>query len=362
MPSALTIFIAFLREKPEKKKMLISLKQVFVSGEALTESQRKAFINLLPDIALMNLYGPTEATIDVSYFDCTKKNKYQLPPIGKPIDNIKLYVFDKIHSHARIGVIGNLFISGVGLSKGYIQNEKLTAKKFIGNPFDSNFKMYDTGDLAKWLPDGNIDYVGRTDSQIKFRGYRIEFGEIEHALMEQPEINHAIVDLKSFKQNEVLVAYILYQKNMEIGKVNFSNRLQQLLPNYMIPSFYISLESLPIKENGKLKRASLPALKEEHTIQRIRKLPKNKVQKQLVEIWQEVLGIEKIGVNELFFELGGHSLLVTQIINRISQRLQKTITVKDFLMLATIENIEPALKNENDYKISDTSDYEETII
>ncbi|WP_394749647.1 non-ribosomal peptide synthetase [Spongiimicrobium salis] len=362
VPSALSLFLDFLEDNPEEKKKLSTLKQVFASGEVLTEGVKKKFTNLLSNVFLMNLYGPTEATIDVSYFNCTEKNDYNVPPIGKPIDNIKLFILDKYKKPAPIGVIGNLFISGVGVAKGYVNNQKLTSEKFVVNPFDLNSKMYDTGDLAKWLQDGNVDYIGRSDSQVKLRGYRIELGEIEKSLMIQPEIKHAIVDLKSFKQNEVLAAYIVWEKGMELEKRTLNFRLEKSLPKYMIPSFYVNLNSLPVKKNGKLKRESLPPLLDDHIIQRPYIAPKNKVQIEIAEIWQDVLGVQKIGVNDDFFELGGHSLMVTQIINRMSQKMNKTISVKDFMLLATIEKIEPQLRNNDNNGISQTSEYEETII
>ena len=195
VPSMLNVFLEYINETGSKEK-LASLKRVFASGEALLAEQAERFYQMFKPVCsarLVNLYGPTEATVDVSYFDCLPEDKLDSVPIGKPIDNIQLYIVDRSCQLQPIGVVGELCIAGIGLVRGYVNRQELTEEKFVLNPFAPGERMYRTGDLARWLPDGNIAYLGRIDHQVKIRGYRIELGEIESRLLEHEGVKEAVV-------------------------------------------------------------------------------------------------------------------------------------------------------------------------
>ena len=359
VPSMLTVFLHHLKAFPEKKQLLGSLKQVFVSGEALKMTQRDAFFDLLPHVRLMNLYGPTEATIDVSFYDCAEVSTYNCIPIGKPIDNTSLFILDGSLYPVPVGVTGKLYIGGVGVAQGYLNKPKLTQEKFIDNPFCPGTILYDTGDLARWLPDGNIDYKGRKDQQVKLRGYRIELEEIEYALLRQPEVKEVVVAIKPYRNDKALVAYIVSDK--PIDKNMLRSRLHAQIPEYMIPNFFMSIRSIPLTKNGKLDRNALPevfvsAQKDHYTA------PQNDLQKALVAIWENILGIDDIGINDNFFELGGHSLLMTEIINAINKKLSKDVSIKEFLLKPTVKELSFALKATTYNPIPGASDFEEVSI
>ncbi|NFD32026.1 non-ribosomal peptide synthetase, partial [Clostridium botulinum] len=200
---------------------------------------------------LINLYGPTEATIDVSYFDCINDGK-RVIPIGKPIDNTKLYIL-KNNEPVPVGVSGELYIAGDGLARGYVNRIELTSEKFVDNPFELGIKMYKTGDLARWLPDGNIEFLGRIDNQVKIRGFRIELSEIENRLLQHENIKEAAVLVKENKDSEKYIcAYVVSEKNLE--ELDLKSHLKETLPEYMVPAYFVELEKMPLTANGKLNR------------------------------------------------------------------------------------------------------------
>ncbi|SHN14586.1 amino acid adenylation domain-containing protein, partial [Flavobacterium pectinovorum] len=338
VPAMLSVFLEYVKENPNEKERIKSLKQVFVSGEALTLHQRDLFYKELSGISLMNLYGPTEASIDVSYYDCAEQHNISSVPIGRPIDNISLYILDEKLSLKPIGSVGKLYIAGVGVARGYLNKTALTEEKFVNNPFIEGTKMYDTGDLAKWLADGNIEYIGRKDHQVKIRGFRIELGEIEtHLFQYSNAIKNVIVEIKEVNQEKVIVAY--YVSESKIDKIEIRHYLEEKLPEYMIPNFYIALDSIPVTSNGKVDRKALPSVTADDIIRGEYVAPKNETQDKLAAIWQDVLGIEKVGITDNFFNLGGNSLIIGQVINRIHKELHQGITFKAFFSSPTIEEI-----------------------
>ncbi len=315
-----------------------------MAGEALPVD----LIKKLPfeKIQIRNLYGPSEdTTYSTNYL--IKTCDYRSILIGKPISNTQVYLLDDALQPVPVGVSGKLYMAGAGLSRGYLNKPDLTAEKFIDNPFENNVLMYDTGDLACWLPDGNIEYLGRKDDQVKVRGYRIELGEIENALIQySTTLKQAVVSVKENKGEKVLVAYLV--STDKIDKSALRSFLQTKMPEYMIPGFYIDLEKLPLSPNGKIDRRALPTISEEDLIRKEFVAPRNESEEKLVEIWKEVLGIEKVGITDNFFELGGHSLIAAQVINRAQKQLNKTIAFKTFFVNPTIETISEQLK-ETDY-------------
>ncbi|WP_273479177.1 amino acid adenylation domain-containing protein, partial [Acetivibrio straminisolvens] len=261
VPSMLNMFLEYLEEGTGLER-ISSLRQVFASGEALGTKQVARFNRLLGKrhgTRLINLYGPTEATVDVSYFDCPLDEDIDLVPIGKPIDNIRLYIVDKYNNLQPVGIPGELCIAGDGVGRGYLNRPELTKEKFVQNPFtefengmgsgdtDTAFRgvMYRTGDLARWLSDGNIEYLGRIDHQVKVRGFRIEPGEIEEELLKHKDIKEAVVMArKDADGGNYLCAYITGDR--EIAPSELREHLTKSLPEYMVPSYFIRLDKMPL--------------------------------------------------------------------------------------------------------------------
>lgn len=344
VPSMLHTFLDYVEGHEDRIDKLSSIKQVFTSGETLTPKLVHRFNKLLnhKNIKLSNLYGPTEATIEVSYYNCLTDAEIGVIPIGKPIHNVKLYVVDKNMNLQPIGVQGELCISGVGLSRGYINRQELTEKKFIPNPFhkeNRNHRMiYKTGDLARWLPDGNIEFIGRKDHQVKIRGYRIELGEIESALIKYDYIKEAIVLPKKDKENVTyLSAYILLEQPIEVRQIR--EHLSGLIPEYMIPQQYIQLDEVPINHNGKIDRKALYLIDKCMDSNGEYEEPRNEIEEKMTHMWCEILQNQKIGITDNFFELGGHSLKVNIFINRMSLELNVNIALLDVFQNQTIKQI-----------------------
>jgi hypothetical protein len=239
-------------------------------------------------------------------------------PIGTPISNTKVYILDKYLQPLPEGITGEIYIGGVGLARGYLNRPKLTAEKFIDNPFGEG-KLYKTGDLARYLPDGNIAFIGRVDHQVKIRGFRIELGEIESVLRKHPQIAEVVVIAREDRPGDKnLVAYFV-EKNSSLTSTELRQFLKEKLPDYMIPSAFVSLPALPLNPNGKIDRLALPAPDSFHLDDNLSLIaPRTDTERKLAEIWTEVLGLTQVSVQDNFFDLGGHSLLATQVISRIN--------------------------------------------
>ena len=260
VPSMLNVFLEYLDGKAASAlRSLGSVRRVFASGEALTSSHVRKFNDILGSktgARLTNLYGPTEATIDVSYFDCPVDNSLETIPIGRPIQNIRLYVIRDGHQVA-IGEAGELCIAGIGLARGYLNNPSLTDEKFTDNPVNPGERIYRTGDIARWLPDGNIEYLGREDHQVKIRGLRIELGEIENTIREHPGISDCVALVKTYSENIIfIIAYVVCKSDLKID--GLKQYLEKHLPNYMIPNRFEKINEMPLTPSGKADRKALP--------------------------------------------------------------------------------------------------------
>ncbi len=300
-----------------------SLRRVFSSGEALSLELQSAFFARL-DAELHNLYGPTEAAVDVTFWKCKREREGHTVPIGRPIANTQLYVLDQELAPAPIGVAGQLCIGGVALARGYLGRPELTAEKFVPNPFGkAGTRLYQTGDIARFLAGGEIEYLGRSDHQVKIRGVRIELGEIEAVLREDARVKEVLVLTREEEVGDKrLVAYVVLSAGESVSAAELRGMLKQRLPLSMVPSLIKVLEHLPLTASGKVDRQNLLAMKiaepartEEYVA------PRTPAEKTLAEIWCEVLKLERVSVEDNFFDLGGHSLLATQITSRIRDRL-----------------------------------------
>ncbi|AEY66121.1 non-ribosomal peptide synthetase [Clostridium sp. BNL1100] len=319
VPSMLSAFVAEIKEK-ELRLGLGSLKYIFAAGEVLSPDLVKQVLNpvdgISPAALLSNQYGPTEANV-VTYYNCDKGEK--TIPIGCPIHNTQIYIING-GKLCGIGVPGELYIAGDGLARGYLNRPELTAEKFIENPYGEG-RIYRSGDLARWLPDGNIEYLGRIDEQVKIRGYRIELGEIESLIRKQPGVADATVIVRERNGDKSLCAYLVAEHKAQPQELDMSairDVLRSELPEYMIPAFMTQLEALPLNRNGKLDKHALP--EPDALAGRKYVAPRNEMEQAIISVYEEILGVSPIGIDDSFFELGGHSLRATVAVNDLEKR------------------------------------------
>ncbi|NRA56472.1 MAG: amino acid adenylation domain-containing protein, partial [Gammaproteobacteria bacterium] len=319
-----------------------SLRQISIGGEALSQEGLRACKASMKEVALLNTYGPTETTVSSTIFDCScyVNSEKEIPsdiPIGRPLSGSTTYILDVNLNTTPIGVIGELCIGGELLARGYRGQAMMTAERFIADPFnESGGRLYRTGDLARYRIDGTIEYVGRIDHQVKIRGFRIELGEIESQLQGNDAIRDAVVLAQEGNAGQQLVAYVIPNDSglIEAGneaqnsfRADIKNQLQQALPEYMVPAHMLLLEQFPLTPNGKLDRKALPKA-DASQLQQTYVAPTTELEKRLAQIWQDVLGVEQVGLNDNFFALGGHSLLLTQVVSRVRQALSAEIPMR----------------------------------
>ena len=336
-----SLYKVLLKEMGEGLK---TLKAITLAGESFTEKMVEEHFDKYDGIRLFNEYGPTENSVCSTAYEFTKENiKIS---IGKPIDNVKCYILGEEGNIQPIGVPGELCVSGAGVTEGYLNKPQITSEKFITNPFETQKRMYKTGDLAKWLPDGNIEFLGRIDNQVKIRGFRIELGEIENTLSKCEGIKESfVVDKTDENGNKFLCAY--YLANEEVAATKLRNELTKGLPDYMVPTYFIRLDKMPLTPNGKLDRKSLPEPKERINSQAKYEAPRNEIEEKLVGIWSEILGVESqtIGINDSFFDLGGHSLKATILNSRIHKEFDVEIPLIELFKKPTIRELSECVKN-----------------
>jgi len=326
-----------------------SLKRIICSGEALSHDLKQRLLQCLPDAELYNLYGPTEATIDVSWWNCRQQTDKAMVPIGRPVANTQLLILDNHLNLMPIGAPGELYIGGVQLARGYLNRPELTQERFIPNPFPKipSQRLYKTGDRCRYLSDGSIEYLGRLDSQIKLRGYRIELGEIESILTQHQQIQQAIVLLtENHPGHECLVAYLVATSTANLCIDDLRDHLKNQLPDYMIPSAFVCLDQLPLMANGKIDRKALPRPSDERLVTAQTYIaPRTPIEELLCQIWQDVLSVDKVGVNDNFFDLGGHSLLGTMVMSRVASLFGIDFPLLFLFELPTIANLAQSIEN-----------------
>jgi amino acid adenylation domain-containing protein len=316
--------------------------QVLCGGEAFP---RDLANELLERVAVVwNMYGPTETTIWSSVHQVGKGERSV--PIGLPIANTQMYVLDKQMNPVGVGTPGELYIGGDGMARGYLNRPALTAERFVVNPFSENGeRLYQTGDLVRHLPDGEIEFLGRTDFQVKIRGFRIEIGEIEAVLCQHPAVQEVVVlALENGYGGKRLVAYIVPTRDDIPATGELRGYLREKLPDYMIPSAFVMLGEMPLTPNGKVNRQALPAPDSlRYGIENVFVAPRTPVEGMLADILSDVLGVERIGIYDSFFELGGHSLLATQVISRLREALQLEIPLRVFFDEPTVAGLAQAV-------------------
>ncbi len=344
VPSMLAVFLPDINVGDSK-----SLKKVLCSGEALNAVQVNTFREKLPGAELHNLYGPTETAIDVTCWSMPVQSKeFKTVPIGKPVSNTQIYILRNGNIVQPVGIAGEIYIGGVQVGRGYLKKPELTAEKFIKDEFSrlAGAKLYRTGDLGKWLPDGNVEYLGRIDDQVKIRGYRIELGEIESVIGQSKKVKQAVVLAKEDQQgNKRLVSYIVPEGQFD--KEALTGYLQKKLPEYMIPAIWVVLEQMSLTSNGKIDKRSLPEPDAPSLVSQEYVAPRNEVEEKLAGIWQQLLGIERIGINDNFFELGGDSILTIQVVSR-AKRFGYNLQPRDIFIHQTIKKLSQAVAQKSE--------------
>ncbi len=320
---------AFLQDREVGR--CASVQRIICSGEALPVDAQYQVFAKLPQAALYNLYGPTEAAIDVTHWTCVDEGKDAVP-IGKPIANLACHILDDHLEPVPIGVLGELYLAGKGLARGYHRRPLLTAERFVASPFAAGERMYRTGDLARYRADGVIEYGGRIDHQVKLRGLRIELGEIEARLLEHQQVREAAVLALDGTQ---LVGYVVLDDAGPQWRESLAAHLSIHLPAFMVPAQWVALERMPLSPNGKLERKALPR-PDAATRQRDYAPPQTALEQQVAQVWQQVLGVEQVGLDDNFFELGGHSLLLLVVKERLAAQCGLALTVNQLMTRPTV--------------------------
>lgn len=323
VPSMLSLFLS-----GDGLDRLGTLKKVMCSGEALPFELTRRFFDKLPGKELHNLYGPTEASIDVTWWPCTPDSGMNVVPIGFPIANTQTWILDEQLRTVAPGEAGELHLGGVQLARGYWNRPELTQEKFIPDPFSSEpgARLYKTGDLARYLPSGAIEYLGRIDFQIKLRGFRIELGEIEAMLLQQPGVREAVVSAtEGGLEEKQLVAYIVPEAERP-AVATLKQGLLRDLPDYMVPARYMFLDVMPLSPNGKVDRKALPvAVNQRPELAEMFVAPQTPLQRELCEVWQKVLDLDRVGIRDNFFDLGGNSLQLLRAVAAMTERLGREV-------------------------------------
>jgi amino acid adenylation domain-containing protein len=351
VPSMLQIFLG----EEGLAASCASVKRVICSGEALPLEAQRRFFATLGAAELHNLYGPTEAAVDVTYWACQRDSTLHTVPIGRPIANTQIYLLDPQLQPVPLGHAGELHIGGIGLARGYHGRPELTAQKFIRDPFSSDpqARLYKTGDLARFLPDGTIEYLGRLDHQVKLRGFRIELGEIEELLNQHPGVAASTVMAREDTPGDQrLVAYLVAGKE-PVPAAILRDHLRSKLPDYMVPSAFVTLPELPLSPNGKVDRKALPKPDAEVTVDRPHFVaPGTEVEIALAKIWSDVLNLLQVGLNDNFFEIGGNSMLAMLLIRRMARELGFSIPIPVFFQNSTVGKLAAIYDREKSARVS----------
>ncbi|GCE45204.1 amino acid adenylation domain-containing protein [Thermosporothrix hazakensis] len=348
VPSMLQIFL----ETPNIAARSQHLRRIISGGEALPPATlARCAQRLAPQTHILNLYGPTEATIEVTWWHCPHSTRVlDCVPIGRPMANTRIYVLDAALQPVPVGVVGELFIGGVQLARGYFNRPDLTADRFLPDPFSSQpgARMYRAGDLARFHADGTIEYLGRTDFQVKIRGFRIELGEIETQLAQHPAVQECVVATRRYGDDTRLIAYLIPAKSAPRGETLqrlLRNYLQQFLPDYMIPTAFVTLEEIPLTPNGKTDRKALPEPESVQTMRKAYIAPRTPTEEVLASIWARILQIERVSITDSFLELGGHSLLAIQLASAVRSTFQVSLPLQEIFTTPTLRDLAATIEH-----------------
>ncbi|WHY40382.1 non-ribosomal peptide synthetase [Bacillus velezensis] len=343
IPAMVNSFLDALETEPEETRTRLgrTLTRVFAGGEALSPLTAARFADLLPETMLIHGYGPTEATVDAAFYVCDRKRdsgRTRLP-IGKPVPGARLYVLDSGGTIQPAGVAGELYIAGTGVARGYLNRPELTEERFLNDPFYPGERMYQTGDIARWTEDGLVEWLGRSDGQVKVRGYRIEPGEIEAAIRRIDGIREAAVTARNEHGETALYAYIEGRESDDVRA-----ELATRLPAYMMPAQFIEMSEWPVTPSGKLDRRALPAPggaadRQAYTA------PRNVTEMKLCALWEEVLKNGPVGIRDHFFERGGHSLKATALVSRIAKEFGVQVPLQDIFARPTVEELASVIQD-----------------
>lgn len=338
---------------PDLQTRLPKLKYWVSSGETLSAELCQRFRKIMPQSILINLYGSSEVSADVTWYDTSKSQNLSSIPIGRPISNMQVYILDAKLQPVPIGISGEICIGGEGIARGYLNRPELTNEKFIPHPFSSepDAYLYRSGDIGRYRSNGEIEYLGRSDRQIKLRGFRIELGEIEAVINQHPAVKQAVVLAREDEpDNKRLVAYIV----SEIVADNLTSELRSFLieklPDYMMPSAFVQLDILPLTPNGKIDYFALPLPENRHQLKQDYVIPQTEVEQLIAGVWQDILQLEKVGINDNFFELGGHSLLLVKIQAKLNKILARELSVIDLFQYPTIHKLAEYLNQNSENK------------
>ena len=317
-----------------------SLRRVFCGGESLSKELQDSFFERL-GAELIHQYGPTETAVDVTHWACERGGRRETLPIGRPVANTRLYVLDSHTEPSPAGVAGELYVGGASLARGYLNRPGLTAERFIPDPFseEAGARMYRTGDVARYLADGNVEFLGRADQQVKIRGFRIEPGEVEAALLTHGGVRECAVAARgddAAAGEKRLVAYVVG----EAGAGELRRHLKESLPEYMVPSVFVALDSLPLTPNGKVNREALPAPGHERpSLEVTYAAPNTEVEAAVAEVWRQVLQVERVGVDDNFFDLGGHSLSMLRVHGKLRQAFDHDLSLVELFQYPTVRSL-----------------------
>ena len=335
----------------ERLKSPIELERILVGVEPIKQKLLQRLRDLSSQIRIINGYGPTEATVCATFFNFLQVKEPEKPvPIGNPINGDEVYILDPNAQPVPIGVPGEIYLGGDGLARGYLNRPELTKERFIANPFrdEPGARLYKTGDLARYLPDGNIEFLGRIDHQVKIRGFRIELGEIESVLLQYPGVHEAVVLAREAESGDkYLAAYLVIHQEHELSRDELRRFLGEHLPDYMIPAFFSFLQELPLTPNAKIDRRALP--EPEMSCREIPGNlvnPRNSAEERMAEIWASLLPVKSIGVHDNFFDLGGHSLLTVQLVSEIEKLFQVKLPLWRLFESPTIAGLAKLMQEE----------------
>lgn len=352
VPTLFGGLLEYTSQLPNHERVLPDLKWMILSGESVSVKWVNKWLEIYPHIRIANAYGPTEAADDITQFIVNKPlpENQRTVPIGKPLANLNLYILDEEMQLLPIGVPGEICVSGIGVGDGYWKNEEKTNLSFVPNPFTDTINslpgnrkdlIYKTGDLGRWLTDGNIEFLGRIDHQVKIRGFRVELGEIETFLGQHPNVRENVVVVQQEQADNVqLVAYVVAKTEVVPSVSELRSFLKGKLPDHMIPSAFVVLKNLPLAPSGKVDRKALPKpdnLRPE--LETAYVSPRNEIERTVADIWQKVLKVEKVGIKDNFFELGGHSLNVLQVYSKVRELLKADLAITDLFKYPTINSL-----------------------